>query len=210
MSEQINEEWLVLREDRCASHIVAISNRGNVRYGNGAVRPSKMYSRVRLDGVVYNVSHLAAEHFIGKTPEDIGLGRDIVDHITHTPDNMNVNDVRNLRWCTHKENSNFSEAKCNMISGMTGRPRTNFGKHILPNLTGRVKGANMNYYAWARKQFKASGVVPSREEYSHVYRGRKSEFAQWFNDKYGPGNQNQALYQRCYRYYKTTGNFLEE
>jgi len=27
--------------------------------------------------------------------------------------NMNINDVRNLRWCTPKENNNFPEAMAN-------------------------------------------------------------------------------------------------
>ena len=209
MSEQISEEWVVLRYSLHPKHIVAVSNRGNVKYGNGEVEPAKIYSVAMLDGKRVPISHITAEHFMGKSEDDIRLGRDIVDHITHHPVGMNVNDVRNLRWCTHKENSNFPEAKTNMITGMTGVPKTDFGELFLPSITGKVRGKNMNFYAWARNQFKKTGVAPSPEDYSHVYQGRKSEFAQWFNDKYGPGNQNRALYQRCYRHYKATGNFLE-
>lgn len=209
MSEQIKEKWFIIREDSRANMIEAISDRGNLRYGDGSVRPAKIYAHIKLGDKRVPISHLIAEHFIGKSEDDIFLGRDIVDHITHHPDGMNVNDVRNIRWCTHKENSNFPEAKTNMSIGMTGRPRTDFGQLFLPSITGKVNGKNMNYYAWARNQFKKTGVMPSYEEYSHVYQGRKSKFAQWFNDNYGSGNQNRALYQRCRRHYRETGEFLE-
>ena len=208
MSEQI-ETWIRIRDSKCPRYITDVSNLGNVRYGGGKVCPSTMYQRVMVDRKITQISHLVAERFVPKTEEDIRLGRTLVDHKTHSPIDFNVNDYRNVRWCTHKENSNFPEAKNNMSTSMAGIAKTDFGRLFLPSITGKVRGENMNYYAWARNQFKKTGVLPSPEEYSHVYQGRKSEFAQWFNDKYGPGNQNRALYQRCYRHYKATGNFLE-
>lgn len=208
MSEKI-ETWIHIRDSKCPRYITDVSNFGNVRYGDGKVCPSTMYQRVMVDRKIMQISHLVAECFAPKTEEDIRLGRVLVDHKTHNPVDVNVNDYRNVRWCTHKENSNFLEAKNNMSTGMTGKPKTDFGRLFLPTITGKIRGENMNYYAWARNQFKKTGLMPSPEEYSHVYQGRKSEFAQWFNDKYGPGNQNRALYQRCYRHYKATGNFLE-
>lgn len=210
MSEQMNTEiWVSVREKASRKDVIAVSNKGNIKYGDGSIRPAKIYARIMVDRKHKHVSHLIAEHFVGKTEDDIRLGRDIVDHITHNPVGMNVNDARNLRWCTHKENSNFPEAKRNMMAGMTGIARTEFGQQFLPTITGKVRGANRKYYAWAWNQYKTTGIIPSQEEYSHVHKGRKSAFSQWFNDKYGPGIKNRALYQKCYRHYKTTGSFLE-
>lgn len=207
---KMNEVWVSIRESKRMRHIVAISNLGNVMYGDGRVKNAPMYGHCKLAEGQIQFSHLIAKYFVPKTNEDVLQHRNCIDHITHNPIGMNVNDFRNLRWCTSKENSNFHEAKTNMIAGMTGVPKTDFGRLFLPLITGKVRGRNMNYYAWARNQFKKTGVVPSPEEYSHVYQGPKSEFAQWFNDKYGPGKQNMALYKRCYRHYRATGKFLED
>jgi len=208
MSEQIREEWIILREVARMDHIVAISNRGNVRYGSGDVQPAKMYARVKLNGKVISVANLIAERFIGKTDEDVRLGRNTVDHITHNPENMLVNDVRNLRWCTRKENSNFPEAKRNMHVGVYGKGKTEFGKWFLENFPGDLH-ENMNEYVYYRNRYLKTGELPTVLDYDKRYGGPHSEFAAWFNSRYGSGNKNPALYKRCYRHYKATGNFLE-
>ena len=59
-----------------------------------------------------------ADNFILKTEEDIKLGRTVIDHITHSPVGMNINDVRNLRWCTGAENAGFPEARANVKEGL--------------------------------------------------------------------------------------------
>lgn len=208
MSEQINkvdETWVYVRNSTVKKNIVAFSNRGNVMYGDGRIKAFGMYSRIILNGKQYMLSHLVAEHFAPCSDKS----KILVDHITHSPEGMNINDVRNLRWCTHKENSNFGEAKLNMSQSTTGVARTEFGEKFLPFISGKVKGENMNEYAWARNYFKRTGRVPTHEEYTHVHKGKTSEFSVWFNDRYGSGNENRALYQRCRRYYIKTGEFLE-
>ena len=208
MSEAISENWVVLRDSLHAKHIVAVSNRGNVKYGNGDVQPSKIYARFKLDGKVTLIANLVAEHFMGKTDEDMELGRNTVDHVTHHPDDMNVNDVRNLRWCTRKENSNFPEAKQNMHDSMYGKGKTEFGKWFLENFPGDLH-ENMNEYVYYRSRYLKTGELPTVLDYDKRYGGPHSEFAAWFNSRYGSGNKNPALYKRCYRHYKATGNFLE-
>lgn len=88
---------------------IAISNRGRVRTMGGSVHLSKYTDIIKMDGELITIYRLLADIFIPKTVEDIELGRNEIDHITHEPEGMNINDVRNLRWCTHDENCNFPE-----------------------------------------------------------------------------------------------------
>lgn len=100
--------------------IVAISNTGCVKQKNGEIRPSRYREMVTFNGKQIRIYRFIAEHFILKTPEDIELGRNQIDHITHNPPGMNINDVRNLRWCTQKENMGFEEARINNSKGHIG------------------------------------------------------------------------------------------
>ena len=50
-----------------------------------------------------------------------------IDHITHNPTEYNVNDVRNLRWCTQAENLNFDEARKNMSQSKSGNNNPLYG-----------------------------------------------------------------------------------
>lgn len=113
--------------------ILAISNMGNMKLGSGIIKPIPLRQLITYNGKLIRLYRIIAEYFIPKTEEDIALGRNYVDHITHNPINMNVNDVRNLRWCTQKENLNFKEAKYKCSEAMKGRfiGETNpfFGKH---------------------------------------------------------------------------------
>ena len=104
--------------------IVAISNRGNMRLHNGLIVPIPLRQCIKILGKYYKCSRLLAAKFIPKSEEDITLGRDYVDHITHNPIDMNINDVRNLRWCTPKENSNFEESKLHVSLAGLGKKRT--------------------------------------------------------------------------------------
>lgn len=101
--------------------IIALSNRGNMKRRNGSIEP------IPLRQTIYGQPHkviayrILMEYFKPRTAEDIALGRNQVDHITHNPSDMNVNDIRNMRWCTIKENSNFEEAKHNKSIKLKGR-----------------------------------------------------------------------------------------
>ena len=92
-------------------------------------RESKYDDNIRLSKTkLVKVYRLMAETFIEKTEEDIRLGRNVVDHITHNTVDMNINDVRNLRWCTKVENDNFPEAHENKRNAILGKKHTEESK----------------------------------------------------------------------------------
>ena len=116
----MNEEWIYISHGLIMPNtVVAISNTGLLKRANGEITPSELrHSHVRIDGKHVRVHRIIAEHFIigPRRPEQI-----FVDHITHDPVDMNVNDVRNLRWCTIKENNNFEEAHQNHLKSQRNR-----------------------------------------------------------------------------------------
>ena len=127
----MKEVWVETGNNKKRTSIVAISNTGLLRTKDGSIRESKYREMLWLNGEYVRIYHFIAEHFIPKTQEDLELGRNVIDHITHNPVDMNINDVRNLRWCTIKENNNFSEARKHLSEGHTGlkyEPRSDFGK----------------------------------------------------------------------------------
>lgn len=114
MKQILEEEWIKLEHElNLPKCIVEVSNRGRIKRLNGSISWSTLRQHIRCNGKYIRVYHLLADRFIPKTDEDMRLGRDMIDHITHNPDGMNVNDVRNLRWCTFRENLNFEEARRN-------------------------------------------------------------------------------------------------
>lgn len=90
-----------------------------MRRVNGVIEPAPL--RQSIGKPMKLVSRILAERFIPKTTEDIAIGRNIVDHITHHPKDMNVNDIRNLRWCTKGENSRFEESRNNHSKAQRGK-----------------------------------------------------------------------------------------
>lgn len=111
----MKEEWIEInRKSNKPNTIVAVSNTGYIKRNDGSIEVSDIRKgRIRYKGKLYRLHQLIATLFIPKTEEDIRLGRNTVDHITHHPIGININDVRNLRWCTQKENTNFPEALAN-------------------------------------------------------------------------------------------------
>ena len=111
----MKEEWIEInRKSKKPNTIVAVSNTGFIKRNDGSIDVSDIRKSIlRFNGKLYRVHALIATLFIPKTEEDKKLGRNTVDHITHNPIGMNINDVRNLRWCTSKENANFPEALSN-------------------------------------------------------------------------------------------------
>ena len=116
------EEWIEIKhKSKKPNSIVAVSNTGCIKRENGEIEVADIRTTtVRYNGKLCRLHRLIATLFIPKTEEDIRLGRNTVDHITHNPIGMNVNDVRNLRWCTPKENANFPEA----LSNKQGKKRS--------------------------------------------------------------------------------------
>lgn len=201
----MEEIWINIRPQHSSNFAITdVSNLGRVRYSNGTVKVASMYGHISVNGVRKEISHIIAESFVNRDNEN----QTLVDHRSHNPVGMNINDFRNLRWCTHKENSNFEEAKTNMVTSMTGKPKTEFGKWFLSYFPDGVKG-HRNEYAYYYNQYKETGELPTKTDFDEVYKGPQSEFAAWFNKRYGSGNKNRALYQRCRRHYRETGEFLE-
>ena len=139
-------KWLELKPEMLQGRsIVAISDTGLMKRHNGIIEPIPYRQNVTVNGKKVRAYRLIAEHFIPKTEEDIKLGRDCVDHITHEPTAMNINDIRNLRWCTYKENNNFDEAKSNQYKAQRNRnedwcKRISMGKKGKPTWNKGLRG----------------------------------------------------------------------
>ncbi len=115
-----DEEWIDLPcNGNSPRYIVALSDRGRLMRLDGSIEAAKRTLRIRRIGSKSErASHLIAENFLVtvRRPD-----QNIVDHISHHPSEYLVNDVRNLRWCTIKENCNFSEAKDNRRIAMNSQ-----------------------------------------------------------------------------------------
>ena len=105
-----------------SSAIIAVSNCGRIMRRNGTIEIAscrqQVYVREKRSRML--MYRFLATTFITKTEEDILKQRNFIDHITHAPDSMYVNDIRNLRWCTQKENCNFKEAKLKQSKAKIG------------------------------------------------------------------------------------------
>ena len=103
--------------------IIAVSNCGRIMRKNGKIEIASYRHDVYVGEKrsQMRVYRFLAHNFITKSEEDILKQRTVIDHITHTPDDMHINDVRNLRWCTQKENCNFKEAKLNYSKAQKGK-----------------------------------------------------------------------------------------
>ena len=108
---EIDEQWLDLQRERNYKNcIVAISNTGKYRRANGTIGILDLRHIVRYCGYKEYCYRIIAEHFLITVKR---FDQIFIDHITHHPSEYNVNDVRNLRWCTKSENNSFEEARSN-------------------------------------------------------------------------------------------------
>ena len=108
---QIDEKWIEIpKVQNQKNAIIAISSTGKYRKLDGTVGCLELRQRIRYCGKLEYCYRVIAENFLitVRRPDQV-----FIDHITHTRTEYKVNDVRNLRWCTPKENSNFEEAKDN-------------------------------------------------------------------------------------------------
>jgi hypothetical protein len=107
-----------------------------------------------------------------------------IDHITHNPTEYNVNDVRNLRWCTQAENLNFDEARKNMSQSKSGNKHPLYGRTFdkSPTWKGDEVGPT-GLYSRARKLYKAGKITEEefqkyrdmRQEYQRAKRAKKKQ-----------------------------------
>ena len=143
---------------------VEISNMGRYRTRDGRILESHYRQVMRFEGRQTKVHIVIAKLFIPKTEEDIRLNRNCIDHITHNPVNIGINDVRNLRWCTPKENNNFEEALNNKRDGSYSKT-PEWRKKMSLGMKGRVpsnKGTKGLQVAWNKG---ISGFSPFRQKY---------------------------------------------
>lgn len=118
----IEEEWFDLNNKGCfATAIKSISNRGRLKRKNGVIEEIHLDQKVYHNGKYIRCYRLILQQFKQKSLEDEKLGRNVADHITHKPEGMLINDIRNLRWCTHLENCNFAEARHNKSISHKGK-----------------------------------------------------------------------------------------
>ena len=149
----MQENWIKLNNKaKKPNAIIAVSNYGNVKQLNGVIRAAERYEYCSHNQKHYKVSHIVMETWSPKTAEDIALGRNEVDHISYTPDNINQNDLRNLRWCTHKENTTFKEHIENLTKARRARPL--YAKETKEKIS---KNSAMPAIASEYKEYKKNG-----------------------------------------------------
>lgn len=104
--------------------IIGISDTGMLLLYNGSIRESNYRDTINVKGKRIRIYKIIADNFLQtvRRPEQLEI-----DHVTHKPVGMNINDVRNLRWCTHRENMGFIEHRTNLSNAKKGRPAWNKG-----------------------------------------------------------------------------------
>lgn len=155
MNEILEEEWIQIpdpplkpRGSLKPYQVVAISNRGRWKKRDGSIEVMELHSsRVHINGRRVRAYIVLAQNFLitVKRPD-----QDQIDHITHNPMDMFVNDIRNLRWCSKKENGNFEECKMNQRNAKIGSKNPMFGKTISDEHRKRISEAKKKY--WMEKR----------------------------------------------------------
>lgn len=124
--------------------VIAVSNCGRLMRGNGRIDIIKLRQGIMFNGKFTRIYRILMIYFKPKTEDDIIKQRYAVDHITHNPTNMYVNDIRNLRWCTIKENANFDEAKENYRNMCILRNKPD--KEIVEKRAAKLRGRAKNEF----------------------------------------------------------------
>ena len=140
----MTEMWINLDNNaHRGDTVIAVSNTGLMKCKNGEIKEIPLRRAVYVRGKLILIYRILAEAFI-PNPDN----KPQVDHITHNPENMNVNDIRNLRWCTNKENSNFPESIENKRKAKLGTTLTEEHKN---NISKAIKGKDYLKY-WQGKK----------------------------------------------------------
>jgi hypothetical protein len=117
--------------------VIAVSNTGLMKCKNGEIKEIPLRRAVYVRGKLILIYRILAEAFI-PNPDN----KPFVDHITHdrTKIDYPLNDIRNLRWCTCKENNNFNEGIENKRKAKLGTHHTlEHNKHISESMKGNPK-----------------------------------------------------------------------
>ena len=99
-------QWVEIPHGKKCNELtfIAVSDTGMLRRKNGEIVPSTYRHIISGNRRIYRI---IADNFLVtvRRPDQV-----CIDHITHNPVGMNINDVRNLRYCTQKENRSYPEA----------------------------------------------------------------------------------------------------
>lgn len=153
------EIWKRLERNQLrAKSIIAVSNCGRIMRHDGTIEFSYYRQSIYLNDKNVKLHRIITRLFIPKTEDDVIKVRDCVDHITHYPKNMNINDVRNMRWCTHIENDTFDEAISNKKAKKYKQPKSEFGRLFIEKY-GMGATDDVIFYNRLRRHYKKYGVL---------------------------------------------------
>lgn len=112
---------------------------------NGEIKEIPLRRAVYIDGKLTLIYRILAEIFI-PNPDN----KPCVDHKTHDRAKIDylLNDIRNLRWCTYKENNNFDEGLENKRNVKLGKTLSEEHKR---HISEAVKGQEYLKY-WKDKK----------------------------------------------------------
>ena len=146
--------------------IIAISNKGRIIRKNGTVENTFYMQQFNYNGKKVLIHRFIADNFIHKTEDDIMKQRNCIDHITHHPENMNINDIRNMRWCTHKENCNFQERIEQLSKSKKGQPSPRKGCIVSKETRIKQSNARKGKEPWnkGKSGYHIEGYVMTEEE----------------------------------------------
>ena len=142
----MTEMWINLDNNaNRGDTVIAVSNTGLMKCKNGEIKEIPLRRAVYVNGKLILIYRILAETFI-PNPDN----KPFVDHITHdrTKIDYPLNDIRNLRWCTCKENNNFDEGIENKRNAKLGTTLTEEHKN---NISKAVKGKDYLKY-WQGKK----------------------------------------------------------
>lgn len=142
----MTEMWIKLDNNaQRGDTVIAVSNTGLMKCKNGEIKEIPLRRAVRVSGKLTLIYRILAEAFI-PNPDN----KPFVDHITHdrTKIDYPLNNIRNLRWCTCKENCNFEEAIENKSNAKLGTTLTEEHK---TNISKALKGKDSLKY-WLGKK----------------------------------------------------------
>ena len=166
------ETWIEIgtKANRCDS-VVAFSNTGLMRLKNGEIKEIPLRRAIYYNGRLKLLSIIIAETFI-PNPEN----KPQVDHKTHDRSKIDyaLNDIRNLRWCTNKENANFDECKEKQRKAKLGRKLTEEHKKHIGEAT---KGKEYTKY-WSGKKMSDTTKKKMSESAKTGWLKRKNKKAQ--------------------------------
>lgn len=135
--------------------IIAVSNCGRIMRRNGVIE----FCNYRKQRITTDKGKVVLSQFLLSFFKGIDSDRPIADHVSHNPKDMCVNDIRNLRWATNRENSNFEEAHENQRNAALKRSKNSFGKLYFEKYRLSYRDDTSKYNsAWYR--FKTYGELP--------------------------------------------------